>query len=182
MGWCPPKNLFLSLDLWCKDLVPQKRKNCFGHWTVFIHWSDGRLCTRDGSLKADALRGRCHPKSLFLSLDLCCNDLFPKREKKLFRTLDCLYTLSGRLTLYKRWETKSWPLKGSVSPKKSLPWSVVQRLVPKKEDKLFRTLDCLYALIRFLTLYKQGRIHAFWRRGAPLKNGVTDWWPDVNNL
>ena len=23
-SWCHPKNLFLGLDLWCKDLVPKK--------------------------------------------------------------------------------------------------------------------------------------------------------------
>ena len=46
----------------------------------------------------------------------------PKKKIKLFRTLDCLiYALIGCLTLYKRWETESWPFKGLVSPKISLP-------------------------------------------------------------
>ena len=57
-----PTNLFLSLNLWCKDLVPQKKRkrkssecvDCFGHWTVFMHWTESGLCTRDGWLISES--------------------------------------------------------------------------------------------------------------------------------
>ena len=115
---CHPKNLFLIHDLWCKDLVwRKKRKNCFGHWTVFMRWSGVWLCTRDGRLIAYPIRDCCHPKNLFLSLDLWCKDLVLKKRIILFQPLNCLYELIGCLTLYKRWETKCWSFKGSVSPK-----------------------------------------------------------------
>ena len=115
---CHPKNLFLIHDLWCKDLVwRKKRKNCFGHWTVFMRWSGVWLCTRDGRLIAYPIRDCCHPKILFLSLDLWCKDLVLKKRIILFQPLNCLYELIGCLTLYKRWETKCWSFKGSVSPK-----------------------------------------------------------------
>ena len=87
-------------------LRKKKTKNCFGHWTVF--------CIGDGRLKACPIRGWCHPKNLFLSLDLWCKDLVPKKRIKLFWTLDCFYVAIRCLTLYKRWETKCWVLKGSV--------------------------------------------------------------------
>ena len=115
---CHPKNLFLIHNLWCKDLVwRKKRKNCFGHWTVFMRWSGVWLCTRDGRLIAYPIRDCCHPKNLFLSLDLWCKDLVLKKRIILFQPLNCLYALIGCLTLYKRWETKCWSFKGSVSPK-----------------------------------------------------------------
>ena len=94
-SWFHPTQLFLSLDLWCKDLVPQKRgKNCFGHWTVFMRWSGVWLCTRDGWLKADLLRSWFHPAQLFLSLDLWCKDLVPQKRGK-----NCF----GHWTVFMRW-------------------------------------------------------------------------------
>ena len=113
-----------SLVLICdaKTWSPKEKEyDCFGHWAVLMCWSGVWLCTRDGRLKADPLRGWCHPNNLFLSLDLWCKTWFPKKRVKLFRTLDCLYVLIGCLTLYKRWETWSWPFKGLVSPRKFLP-------------------------------------------------------------
>ena len=116
-----PTNLFLSLNLWCKDLVPQKKRkrkssecvDCFGHWAVFMHWTESGLCTRDGWLRADyPQRSQFHPKNLFLSLNLCCKDLVLQEKKKkkrkamsfwLFWPLDCLYALNREWTLYKRW-------------------------------------------------------------------------------
>ena len=86
-----PTNLFLSLNLWCKDLVPQKKRkrkssecvDCFGHWTVFMHWTESGLCTRDWWLRADhPQRSQCHPTNLFLSLNLCCKDLVLQEQKK----------------------------------------------------------------------------------------------------
>ena len=47
-----------------------------------MRWSGVRLCTRDGRLKAGPLRGWCHPNNLFLSLDLWCKDLVPRKENK----------------------------------------------------------------------------------------------------
>ena len=67
-----------------------------------------------GDLKAGPFRGCCHLNNLFLSLDLWCKDLVLKKRIKLFWTLDCLYVPIRCLTLYKRWETKCWVLKGSV--------------------------------------------------------------------
>ena len=69
-GVVSPKILFLSLDLWRKDLVPQKKKekekekekqwvcDFSGHWTVFMHWTESGLCTRDGWLKPNLQRRR----------------------------------------------------------------------------------------------------------------------------
>ena len=83
---CHPNNIFLGLDLWYKDMVWQKKKkkekNCFRHWTVFMRWSGFWLCTRDGRLNAEPLRGQCHPKNIFLSLDLWCKDLFQQKQKQ----------------------------------------------------------------------------------------------------
>ena len=123
-------NLFFSLNLWCKDLVPKKRKRkwsecvkCLGHGTVFMRWSESRLWTRDGCLRTDPQQGRFHPTNLFLSFNLWCKDLVPKKKKKemqwvcwLFWPLDCLYALNREWTLCKRWVTKSWPTKESVLP------------------------------------------------------------------
>ena len=52
------KNLLLSPNMWCKDLVPQKKRKgsecvCVSHWTVFVHWTESGLCIRDGWLRAD---------------------------------------------------------------------------------------------------------------------------------
>ena len=51
---CHHQNSSLVLNLWCKDLVLQKRGKgnavcveCFGHWTVFIRWTESGLWTRD---------------------------------------------------------------------------------------------------------------------------------------
>ena len=103
-------NFFLSLNLWCKDLVPQKRRkgsamsvlNFFGHWTVFMRWTESGLCTRHGGLRADALRSQthCHPTNLFLSLLLRCKDLVPKkRGKGKAVSVECL----GHWTVLMRW-------------------------------------------------------------------------------
>ena len=84
-----PTNLFFSLNLWCKDLVPKKRKRkwsecvkCLGHGTVFMRWSESRLCTRDGWLRTDPQQGQFHPTNLFLSFNLWCKDLVPKKKGK----------------------------------------------------------------------------------------------------
>ena len=81
------------------------------------------LETRDGWLRIDPQQGQFHPTNLFLSFNLWCKDLVPKQKEKemqwvcwLFWPLDCLYALNREWTLCKRWVTKSWPTKESVSP------------------------------------------------------------------
>lgn len=97
----------------------------------------------------------------------------PKKQVKLVLKLDSVYALIGFLTLYKRWETKSWPFKGLLSPKQSFPWSwsVIQRhgLTKKKKEKrkkLFQALDCLYVLIRILTLHKRWKTKCWAFKGS----------------
>ena len=86
----PNKSLW-GLNLWCKDLVPQKRMkricsecvDCFGHWAVFMCWTESGLCTRDGWQRADhPQRCQFHPTNLFLSLNLWCKDLVPLKKKE----------------------------------------------------------------------------------------------------
>ena len=81
----------LVLNLWCKDLVPQKKRKrkcsecveCFGHWTVFMCWTESGLCTRVmGDFRADPQRSQFHPTNLFLSLNLWCKDLVPQKRGK----------------------------------------------------------------------------------------------------
>ena len=141
-------------------LGPQKKRiNCFGHWTVSMCWSGVWLCTRDGRLKTDPLtRVGVTLYNSFLVLICDAKTWSPQKREKLFWILDCLYALIRYLTLYKRWELKTDPLTrvGVTLYNSSLvlicdakTWS------PKKRKKLFRILDCLYALIRCLTLYKR---------------------------
>ena len=68
-------------------LGPQKRgKNCFGYWTVFMHWSGVWLCTRDGRLKTDPLT-RVGVTLYNSSLVLICDakTWSPKKRKNCFR-------------------------------------------------------------------------------------------------
>ena len=105
-GWCHPNNLFLNLDLWCKDLVPPKKNET-------VSDSGPSLCAdrvldfvqEMGDLKL-ALYGVGVTQTIS-SLVLICDakTWSPKKRIKLFGTLDCLYALIGCWTLYKRWET-----------------------------------------------------------------------------
>ena len=68
--------------------------------TVFMHWWESWLCTRDGCLRAEPLkRSQFHPANFFLSLNLWCKDGPTKKEKDkqwvcwLFWPMDCLYML-----------------------------------------------------------------------------------------
>ena len=87
-------------------------------------YTDQRVdCTRDGWLRTAPQQGQFHPTNLFLSFNLWCKDLVPKKKEKemqwvcwLFWPLDCLYALNREWTLCKRWVTKSWPTKESVLP------------------------------------------------------------------
>ena len=78
-----------------KTWSPKKKIKLFRTLDCLMRWSGVWLCTRDGRLKAGPSRGWCHPKYLFLSLDLWCKDLVQKNRIKLFRTLDCLMRWSG---------------------------------------------------------------------------------------
>ena len=84
-----PTNLFLSFNLWCKDLVPQKRGKGKAVSVLIVLATglsfcaeQGRLCTRDGWLRIDPQQGQFHPTNLFLGLNLWCKDLSYKKEKK----------------------------------------------------------------------------------------------------
>ena len=105
LGQFHPTNLFLSLNLWCKDLARQKKRKsiwseyieCFGPWTVFMRWSESGLCTRDGWLRADQF----HPTNLFLSLNLWCKDLARQKKRKSIWSeyIECF----GPWTVFMRW-------------------------------------------------------------------------------
>ena len=103
---CHPTNLFLSLLLRCKDLVPQKRGKvnavsveCFGHWTVLMRWTVNGLCKRVmGDFGADPQRSQFHPIKLFLSLNLWCKDLVPQKRGKV-NAVSVLNVLATGLSL-----------------------------------------------------------------------------------
>ena len=105
-----PTNLFLSLNLWCKDLVPQKKGKAV---SVLIVSATGlSLCTEqrvdfvqemgDWSVRADhPQRSQFHPTNLFLSLNLWCKDLVLQEEekKKKRKSSECLIVLATGLSL-----------------------------------------------------------------------------------
>ena len=77
------KNLFLSLDLWCKDLVPKKEdeivldnrlSSCADRVFDFVQEMGGIKLTLQGVGVTQ--------KNLFLSLDLWFKDLVPQKEGK----------------------------------------------------------------------------------------------------
>ena len=96
-----PTNLFLSLNLWCKDLVPQKNRKrkcsecveCFSHWTVFMHWTESGLW-HEGFKELTHKGVSSTQKNLFLSLNLWCKNLVPQKKEMQwvcwkFWLLDC---------------------------------------------------------------------------------------------
>ena len=44
--------------------------DCFGHWTVFMRWTESGLCVRDGWLRADPQKSQSYPTNLLVSLYL----------------------------------------------------------------------------------------------------------------
>ena len=105
-----PTNLFLSLKSVMQRLGPTKKRKrkcsecvkCFGHWTVFIRWTESGLCTRDGWLEDDPLqRSQIHPTNLFLSLKSVMQRLGPtkKRKRKCSECVKCF----GHWTVFIRW-------------------------------------------------------------------------------
>ena len=88
-----PTNLFLSHNLWCKDLVPQKKGKGKAVSVLIVSATGLSLCTEqrvdfvqemgDWSVRADyRQRSQFHPTNLFLSLNLCCKDLVLQEGKK----------------------------------------------------------------------------------------------------
>ena len=55
--------------------------DCFGHWTVFMRWTESGLCVRDGWLRADPQKSQSHPTNLLLSLYLL--DAYTWSHKKI---------------------------------------------------------------------------------------------------
>ena len=54
-------SLILICDAKTRFLRKKKKGNivnCFGHWNVFIHWTESGLCKRDGWLRADPQRSQ----------------------------------------------------------------------------------------------------------------------------
>ena len=154
-----PQSLFHSCDQRKKkkkkEREREERENCFGNWTVLLWLTDLELCKRDGWLIADPWWRQLHPKSLFHSCDLVCEDLVHQKTKrrvwKLFWKLDCLAVMNRSWTVQKKWVTDSWPVMVSASPLKSLPqlWSGMPRLGPLQKQreecelKSVWKLDCL---------------------------------------
>ena len=105
---CHSTNLFLSVHLWCRLGPTKKRKrNCsewveyFGHWTVFICWTESGLCTREyGWLRANPhWHQTVTQQNLFASLNLWCKDLVPQKRGKGIAVSD-LNVLATGLSLY----------------------------------------------------------------------------------
>ena len=175
---CHSTNHFLSVNLWCKDLVPQKRGKikcsecveCFGHWTVFMCWTESGLCTREyGWLRADPhWHQTVTPQISSLVLISDAKTWSHKKEEKelqwvswIFWPLDCLYMLNREWTLYKRiWVTKSQPTLASDCHSTNLFSSLnlwCKDLVPQKRGKGIAVSD-LNILATELSLYAEQRV------------------------
>ena len=77
-----PTNLFHSLNLWCKDLVPQKRGKGIAV-SEFNVLATGGLYTRDGWLRAGPLRSQTVTQQIpSLVLNLWSKDLVPQKRGK----------------------------------------------------------------------------------------------------
>ena len=100
---------------------------CFGHWTVFMCWTESGLCTRVmGNCRADPQRSQFHPTNLFLSLNLWCKDLVLQKIGK-GNAVSVLNVSATGLSLCTEQrvdfvqdmrDLKSWPIKESVPHKK----------------------------------------------------------------
>ena len=53
---------------WSQKKRKRKCSECvdFGHWTVFMRWTESGLCVRDGWLRADPQKSQSYPTNLFL--------------------------------------------------------------------------------------------------------------------
>ena len=158
-GWCHPNNLFLNLDLWCKDLVPPKKNET-------VSDSGLSLCAdrvldfvqEMGDLKL-ALYGVDVTQTISSLVLICDTKTWsPKKENKTVwdtglslcanRVLDFVQEMGDlKLALYGVGVTQTISSLVLICDAKT--WS------PEKRIKMFRTLDCLYALIGCETLYKR---------------------------
>ena len=106
---CHPKNPFLSLKSVMQRLGPPQRRGkgiavsefkCFGHWTVFMRWTEGELCARDGWLKADPKRSQTITQQIS-SLVLICDAKTRFHRKKGRRNVASVWNVSATgLSLY----------------------------------------------------------------------------------
>ena len=169
-------------------LGPTKRRKskcsecveCFGHWTVFMCWTESGLCTRVmGNCRADPQRSQFHPTNLFLSLNLWCKDLVPQKIGK-GNAVSVLNVSATGLSLcteqrvdFDIRDLKSWPIKESVPHKKNLFLSLnlwCKNLVPQKKEMQwvcwkFWLLDCFdhrgsCCLSRMFSLLQSSLTHA----------------------
>ena len=139
---------------------------CFGHWTVFMCWTESGLCTRVmGDCRADPQRSQFHPTNLFLSLNLWCKDLVPKKGKGeevsvwLFWPRDCLSMLNRKRTFTRDGCLKKLTQQGVVSPKNLFLSLNLWRkdLVPQKKRKR-KSSECVIFLVTGLSLCAEQRV------------------------
>ena len=65
--------------------------DCFGHWTVFMHWTESGLCTRDGWIRTDPQRGQFLPTNLFPGLVCDAKTWSHKKKKRKRICSECVY-------------------------------------------------------------------------------------------
>ena len=160
---------------------------CFSYWTVFMCRTESRLGTRVmGDFRADLWRKQFHPKNLFLSLNLWCNDLVPQKRGKV-NAMSVLNVLATGLSLcaeqrvdfvQELWVTLELIRKGVSFTQQNSSLVLIcdaKTWSHKKEEKemqqvcwMFRPRDCLYALNREWTLYKTWGIKSW-----PIRESVS---------
>ena len=136
---------------------------CFGHWTVFMRWTESGLCTRVmGDFRADPQRSQFHLTNLFLSLNLWCKDLVPQKRGKV-NAVSVLIVLATGLSLFAEqrvdfvqelWVTLGLIRKGVSFTQQNSSLVLIcdaKTWSHKKEEKemqwvcwMFWLLDCLY--------------------------------------
>ena len=164
-------------------LGPTKRRkrkssecvDCFGHWTVFMHWTESGLCTRDGWIRTDPQRGQFLPTNLFPGL-ICDAKTWSHKKKKRKRICgECVYCFGHGTVFMHKTESglctrDGWirtdPQRGQFLPTNLFPGLICDAKTwshkKKKKEKdmqwvclLFRPRDCLYAPNREWTLFKR---------------------------
>ena len=144
-----PKNLFLSLDLWCKDLVLKKEdKTVLDNGLPLSADEVFDFAQELGNIKL-ILQGIdwCYPKHLFLSLELWCKDLVPPKKDKTVldnelplctdQVFDFVQEM-GDIKLASQEAGVTQNISSLVLIFDAKTWSL------KKRIKLFWTMDCLY--------------------------------------
>ena len=119
-----------------------------------------------GALNSWLKVSQLHPTNLFLSLNLWCKDLVPKKGKGeevsvwLFRPRDCLSMLNRKWTFYKRWVPQKADSTGVVSPKiLFLSLNLWRKdLVPQKKKRKRKSSECVIFLVTGLSLCAEQRV------------------------